>query len=510
MDWDFQQRLLLRLRRMGLRALRDSASSASGRVGATQGLDATVIYHEFTHGVSTRMVGGPQNVATLGSFQGGALGEGWSDAFPLSIFNDPVAGAYVTCNPRGIRSAPYNVHPATYADFGNKSGPFTAGIGTVFRPQVHRDGEIWAATAWDIHAALGPKVTQQLLFDAFRYTPVEPSMVDARNAVLIADTVAYGGNHLNSSIRFSRDAVLAYPLERRRGAFRPHPFKMAGRARYLRPSTRPSTRYATDRLAVVFAESFDGANAWEVTGTNGAGGGALWHVSPRRASSGANAFYYGNEATGTYDTGFRNYGALTSPAIQLPGIGARQTIALEWDQFRQTADSFFFDGGFVRVVDLTAGTTTQVSFVQNTRTSSGTNFGFAHQKVNLQPFAGHVIRIQFFMDTFDALFNNGEGWYVDNVNVSVLGTSGRPIAVTARPRRLPRFWRTTATCASKVRSRTWATASDGQRLHGSCGRTASRPCRSVRHRGKRFCGRTGARSPVRISSRPKCGRGGDS
>ena len=163
-----------------------------------------------------------------------------------------------------------------------------------------------------------------------------------------------------------------------------------------------------------------------MTGTNGAGGGALWHVSTRRASSGANAFYYGNEATGTYDTGFRNYGALTSPVIQLPGIGARQTIALEWDQFRQTADPFFFDGGFVRVVDFTAGTTTQVSFVQNTRTSSGTNFGFAHQKVNLQPFAGHVIRIQFFMDTFDALFNTGEGWYVDNVNVSVLGTPGRP------------------------------------------------------------------------------------
>ena len=192
----------------------------------------------------------------------------------------------------------------------------------------------------------------------------------------------------------------------------------------MRPSTRPSTRY-TDRLTAVFAENFDGANTWEVTGTNGAGGGALWHVSARRASSGANAFYYGNVATGTYDTGFRNYGALTSPVIQLPGIGARQTIALEWDQFRQTADAFFFDGGFVRVVDLTAGTTTQVSFVQNTRTSSGTNFGFAHQKVNLQPFAGHLIRIQFFMDTFDALFNTGEGWYVDNVNVSVLGTSSR-------------------------------------------------------------------------------------
>ena len=34
-----------------------------------------------------------------------------------------------------------------------------------------------------------------------------------------------------------------------------------------------------------------------------------------------------------------------------------------------------------------------------------------------------------------------------------------------------------------------------------------RPCRNARHRGRRSCARTGVRSPVRISSRPKSGRG---
>ena len=163
---DFQQRHVLTppdgtpgVARFGLFSI--------GTCRRDSGLDATVIYHEFTHGVSTRMVGGPQNVATLGSFQGGALGEGWSDAFPLSIFNDPVTGAYVTCNPRGIRSAPYNIHPATYADFGNKSGPFAAGIGSVFDPRRTGTVRFWAATVWDLHVALGPRVTQQLLFDGF-------------------------------------------------------------------------------------------------------------------------------------------------------------------------------------------------------------------------------------------------------------------------------------------------------------------------------------------------------
>jgi hypothetical protein len=58
--------------------------------------------------------------------------------------------------------------------------------------------------------------------------------------------------------------------------------------------------------------------------------------------------------------------------------------------------------------------------VQNTRTSSGT-LAFAHQKVNLQPFVGRLIKVQFYMDTLDPMLNNAEGWYVDNVVVSVVG-----------------------------------------------------------------------------------------
>jgi hypothetical protein len=386
------------------------------------GLDATVIYHEYTHGVSTRMVGGPQNIATLSSFQGAALGEGWSDAFPLNIFDDPVTGAYVTCNPSGIRSAPYDVHPGTYADFGNKFGPFAAGIGTVFRPEPHRDGEIWAATAWDIHSALGQDVTQQLLFDAMRYTPVEPSMVDAKNAMLIADLVDYGGAHLNELFTVFARRGLGVSASTSPGSFSTAALQNGWMSTVFAAYDTPATRYAPNPQSVVHSDSFDGPNAWTVTGTDGAGGGPLWHVSARRSSSGPNAFYYGREATGTYDTGFRNFGALTSPDIQLPAIGETQTIALEWDQFRQTADSFFFDGGFVRIIDVASGTATQVSFVSNTRTSPGT-LGFAHQKVNLQPFAGRLVRIQFFMDTQDATLNLGEGWYVDNVSVVVLGSS---------------------------------------------------------------------------------------
>ena len=43
----------------------------------------------------------------------------------------------------------------------------------------------------------------------------------------------------------------------------------------------------------------------------------LWHLSNRNAGSPTTAFYYGDEFSGTYDTGFANWGSLTSPAIDL-------------------------------------------------------------------------------------------------------------------------------------------------------------------------------------------------
>jgi hypothetical protein len=46
-----------------------------------------------------------------------------------------------------------------------------------------------------------------------------------------------------------------------------------------------------------------------------------------------------------------------------------------------------------------------------------------------------------------------------------------------------------------------------QRLHGSCEQTGFRPHLSVPHCGRPSCRRTGVRSPLQISSRPKCGPG---
>lgn len=415
-------------------------STNNGACRRDSGFAADVIYHEFTHGVSTRMVGGPQNIATLGSFQGGALGEGWSDAFAISVLDDPVTGAYVVCNPAGIRSAPYNVSTLKYSDFGNKLGPIAVGIGQIFIPEVHQDGEIWAAAMWDLHTRLG-RVSELLMFDGLRYTPVEPSMLDAKNAMLIAETVRFRGIHNLTLNTVFAARGMGRSASTSPGSFDGFPLQSGWHSTVFAAFDTPAQPYGPG-TQVVYSENFEGTSSgWTTQGTDGAGGPALWHLSSRQSSSLVNsgvnwqpivlvppgttvnqrAYYYGRETTGTYDTGARNYGSLISPPIVLPSLGARQALALEWDHLRSTQDAFVADGGFVRISDVATGQRTQVSFVQNTLTSSGSP-EFAHQRVNLDQFAGRTIRVEFYMDTLDNVANAAEGWYVDNVRISVLGT----------------------------------------------------------------------------------------
>src|SRR5205085_10369638 len=58
--------------------------------------DGQVVVHEYGHGVSNRLVGSRVSVSCLGGVQSGAMGEGWSDYFSISYYNNPVEGAYLT------------------------------------------------------------------------------------------------------------------------------------------------------------------------------------------------------------------------------------------------------------------------------------------------------------------------------------------------------------------------------------------------------------------------------
>ena len=173
--------------------------------------DSGIITHEYGHGISIRLTGGPAINSCLSNQE--QMGEGWSDFFGLMLTTDwPTAtptdirgiGTYVLGQPTdgpGIRTYPYtidqNVNPFTYAD-------------VALSNSVHYIGSIWCTILWDMtwsiiemegvdadmyHGTGGNNIALQLVIDGLKLQPCNPGFVDGRDAILLADKLNYGGAH---------------------------------------------------------------------------------------------------------------------------------------------------------------------------------------------------------------------------------------------------------------------------------------------------------------------------
>src|SRR5688572_27086351 len=144
-------------------------------------VDGDVVFHEYGHGISNRLIG--NGSTALSGTQSGAMGEGWSDYWAITINNDGAVGEYVTNNPNGIRRAAYTVPAAavhnSYSDLQSSS--------------VHNDGEVWAATLWDLRTQLGAATTDRLVLNGMKFTPNRPSFLNARDGIVQADQNLFGG-----------------------------------------------------------------------------------------------------------------------------------------------------------------------------------------------------------------------------------------------------------------------------------------------------------------------------
>ena len=151
--------------------------------------DASLVFHEYAHGLSSRLVTDAQGFGALSTAQAGAIGEATSDFYALDYLVDQGlmtdgAGADVRLGtyfdePDGLRLQAIDTPAATgltYADFGNLPGG----------PEVHDDGEIWAQTLWDLRTLLDVGPARAVITQALRLAPPEPSFLDMRNAILEA------------------------------------------------------------------------------------------------------------------------------------------------------------------------------------------------------------------------------------------------------------------------------------------------------------------------------------
>lgn len=175
--------------------------------------DNAIVSHEFGHGVSNRLTGGPSQASCLSNAEQG--GEGWSDWLSLMLTIKPTdvgatprgMGTYVlgqATTGAGIRRYPYStdmtINPQTYANIAN----------TTNGSEVHNMGEIWCDVLWDMSWFLmdqfgyspdptvttaGNNIAISLVLTGMKLQPCSPGFLDARNAILSADSLLYGYSH---------------------------------------------------------------------------------------------------------------------------------------------------------------------------------------------------------------------------------------------------------------------------------------------------------------------------
>ncbi|KAG6885176.1 hypothetical protein C0993_005260 [Termitomyces sp. T159_Od127] len=193
-------------------------------------LEAGIVIHELSHGLSTRLTGGPANSGCLGWGESGGMGEGWGDFLATTIrstrvYRDYAMGAWAANQDRGIRNYVYSMNtttnPSTYKTL-DKPGYWG----------VHAIGEVWAEILWVVSQGLiakhgftddlfppppgaddsafyraptapgaprvprhGNSLSVQLVLNGMKLQPCRPSFFDARDAIIEADAVLTGGEN---------------------------------------------------------------------------------------------------------------------------------------------------------------------------------------------------------------------------------------------------------------------------------------------------------------------------
>ncbi len=171
-------------------------------------IDNGVILHEYAHGISNRLTGGPSNVNCLNNAE--QMGEGWSDWYAIVMTIEPgdmgpdrrPIGTWLFGQPptgAGIRAFPYStslaIDPRTYNTIKTSAIP-------------HGVGSVWCAMLWEVTWELintygydanfytgngGNNRALRLITEAMKLQPCSPGFVDGRDAILLADRNIYNG-----------------------------------------------------------------------------------------------------------------------------------------------------------------------------------------------------------------------------------------------------------------------------------------------------------------------------
>ncbi|MCC6817196.1 MAG: M36 family metallopeptidase [Saprospiraceae bacterium] len=173
--------------------------------------DGAIISHEYGHGLSIRLTGGPNNNLCLTNEEQG--GEGWSDFLGLMMTIKPGDFPYTLrsigtwpsgqmIDGTGIRPTQYTVdmsiNPSTYSSIKDR----------IKISQPHGVGYVWCSMLWDLNWALiqqfgyesdlynsnstaGNIKAMHLIISGLKLQKCNPGFVNARDAILKADSILY-------------------------------------------------------------------------------------------------------------------------------------------------------------------------------------------------------------------------------------------------------------------------------------------------------------------------------
>lgn len=171
--------------------------------------DNGIIAHEYGHGISNRLTGGPSLSDCLNNQE--QMGEGWSDIMTLITTTKP--GDKAT-NARGVGNF---ANRTSVTDIGIRSYPYSSDMrinpdtySASTGAETHRLGSVWTAMAWDLywkmaevegfdpdllHGKGGNNKAIQLIMDGMKLQKCQPGFEDGRDAILAADEANYEGAH---------------------------------------------------------------------------------------------------------------------------------------------------------------------------------------------------------------------------------------------------------------------------------------------------------------------------
>ena len=370
-------------------------------------LDTGIVVHEYGHGISNRLIGGPANVNCLTNTQ--QAGEGLSDWWALAYTaraSDTGAtprglGTYALnqqTNGLGIRTQRYSTDPAvntwTYASINGMAVP-------------HGVGSVWAQGAWevywklvdahgfdpDLYNAAGNAGNQRAMLyvnEGLKNTACNPTFTQIRDGIIQAATDNHGGE----DVCRMWEAFAGFGLGTN---------AVSGGAN----STTPTNGFNVPASCqggggtTVFSDDFETNLGWQTNpaGTDTATTGA-WERGDPEATDSSGPKQLGTTTSGVNDlvtarlagssAGVNDIDSgvtsIRSPAITLPATG-NLTLSfnyyLAYGSNATTAD-------FLRVS--VVGTTTTVVF-QRLGAAADVDGAWATATASLNSFAGQSVRL---------------------------------------------------------------------------------------------------------------------